>query len=409
MTINMVSRFDRTLLLSEIFSKQDLDRVERALSLALGCGVEIVKPGAVRKSNCSRVEVLWELEPIAHIQSRQATPEQLQGSADILLLLLREAVRYRMASDLHLETVHADYESLQEKHLALQKSETQYRELSKSLEEQVASQVKAIEDAQLKLFRTEKLASVGQLAAGVAHEMNTPLAYIQNNLSAARDYVEGLESFLAAVLEAKSLEAIRESWRKEDIDYIRKDFPTLIGSCLDGVTRLASIISDLKVFSNINRLQRNMDDINARLAAVLQMLRPQIGQEIEITEDFNELPTILCYPAHLGQVFYSLIQNGVQAIQGPGRVAIKTFAGDGFICVSIADTGTGIPEKDLPRIFEPFFTTKEVGKGTGLGLSVVYDIVKAHNGRIEVQSKPGQGSVFSVFLPIEANGADIDE
>ncbi len=393
--------------LSEILSRQQLDRIKRGLSLALKCDVEIVEPGTVKPSDCSRIEVLWELEPIACIDSRQATPEQLRGCVEILLLLLREAVRYRMASDLHLETVHADYESLQEKHLALQKSEAQYRELSKKLEEKVASQVKDIEDAQLKVFQSEKLASVGQLAAGVAHEMNSPLAYIQNNLAAARDYLAGLESFFTAVQDAENLEAILNSWRKEDIEYIREDFPVLIGSCLDGVARLSSIISDLKVFSNINQLQQNLDDINARLTAVLKMLKPQIDERIEILQDFSELPAIPCYPAHLGQVFYSLIQNGTQAIEGTGRVAIKTFVEGGFVCVSITDTGTGIREADLPRIFDPFFTTKEVGKGTGLGLSVVHDVIRAHHGRIVVQSNPGKGSVFTVFLPIEPHDADV--
>ena len=313
-----------------------------------------------------------------------------------------------MASELHVETVSADYQALQEKHEELQKSEKRYRDLSKKLEEKVAAQVKAIEDAQRKVFQSEKLASVGQLAAGVAHELNTPLAYIQNNLSAAKDYLRDLESFFVTVLHSQDLETVRDFWEKEDIEYIRKDFPVLLGSCLDGVARLSSIVADLKVFSNINQQQQSLDDINVRLITVLKMLKSQIGEEIEIVRDFADLPAIQCYPAHLGQVFFNLIQNGVQAIQGPGRVVVRTFERDGHICVAISDTGTGIQEEDMPRIFDPFFTTKEVGKGTGLGLSVIHDIVKAHHGRIEVQSKPGKGSIFTVFLPMITEGITED-
>jgi len=398
-------RFDRQLQLSEVFSENDLDRIRRALSLALNCDIEIVGPGDSPKPGLRRQEILWELEPIGSLESRTASPDQLKGCAGIFLLLLKEAVRYRMASELHVETMIADFEALQEKHAELQESETRYRELAKKLEEKVAAQVKEIKEAERKIFLSEKLASVGQLAAGVAHELNTPLAYIQNNLAAAGDYLRDLESFFAAVQHGEDLEAVRDSWKKTDVDYIREDFPVLLGSCLDGVARLASIVSDLKFFSNINQLQRNLDDINARLVSVLNMLKPQLDERIEIVQDFADLPSILCYPAHLGQVFYNLIQNGAQAIEGKGKVVIRTFEQDGFICVSIADTGAGIQEKDLPRIFDPFFTTKEVGKGTGLGLSVVHDVIKAHHGRIEVRSKPGKGSVFTIFLPVEIKSA----
>jgi len=393
--------FDRQLQLSEVFSEKELDRIKRALSLVLNRTVEIVEPGTSRALDCQRVEIPWALEPIAYLESRDATLDQLKGCVTLFLLLLKEAMRYRMASELHMETVVTDYEVLQEKHAELKKSETRYRELSQRLEEKVAAQVKEINDAERKIFLSEKLASVGQLAAGVAHELNTPLAYILNNLAAAKDYLRDLESFFAAVQYGKDLESMRDAWQKTDIDYIREDFPALLGSCLDGVARLSSIVSDLKIFSTINQQQQNLDDINTRLLTVLKMLKPQIDERIEIVLDFADLPTLLCYPAHLGQVFYNLIQNGAQAIEGKGRVVIKTFEKNGIIGVSVADTGTGIQEEYIPRIFDPFFTTKEVGQGTGLGLSVVHDIVKAHHGRIEVQSKPGKGSIFTVFLPVE--------
>jgi signal transduction histidine kinase len=395
--------FDRQLQLSEVFSARELDRIKRALSLLLGLPVDITATAGSAGAGYSRREILWELEPIGYIDAQGATAEQLNGCTEVFLVLLKEAVRYRMASELHLETISADYEVLQEKHEELQKSEKKYRELSRKLEEKVAAQVKVIEDAQRKAFQSEKLASVGQLAAGVAHELNSPLAYIQNNLSAAKDYLADLESFFATVLQGKDIEAIRDSWEKEEIKYIREDFPVLLDSCLDGVGRLSSIVSDLKVFSNINRQQHSLDDINARLKTVLKILKGQIGERIEVVRNLGDLPAIPCYPAHLGQVFYSLIQNGIQAIEGEGRLEISTSMQDEHICVAVADSGAGISEENLPRIFDPFFTTKEVGKGTGLGLSVIHDVIKAHRGRIEVQSELGKGSIFTVFLPLAGN------
>ena len=144
-----------------------------------------------------------------------------------------------------------------------------------------------------------------------------------------------------------------------------------------------------------------MDDVNARLAAVLSMLKPQIGEQIEIVQECADLPTIPCYPAHLGLAFYNLLQNAVQAIEGKGKVVIRTFTMDVHVGVAVTDTGTGIREEDMPRLFDPFFTTKEVGQGTGLGLSVAHDVVKAHHGKIEVQSQPGKGTTFTILLPIE--------
>jgi two-component system NtrC family sensor kinase len=399
--MSMNGHFDRKFHLKDVLAEKELAGVKRAFSLALSCDVDIAEPEMPRKPGHRYAETLWELEPIARIESKDASLEQLEGCSEILLLLLKETIRYRTASELHMETVRADYKSLREKHNELQNSEQRYKKLSNELEEKVAAQVKEIEGAQRKIFQSEKLASVGQLAAGIAHELNTPLAYIQNNLTAAQDYLKDLESFFTAFSNGSNCDGAKKSWKENGIDDIRKDFPVLVGSCLDGVTRLVSIVSDLKIFSNINLPQQALDNINARLETVLKMLKPQISPDIEIVKNFSDIPDIECYPAYLGQAFYNLIQNGIHAIEGKGRISIRTFKSSDQICVSIADTGTGIPEHEIHRIFDPFFTTKEVGKGTGLGLSVVHDVIKAHHGRIEVKSAPGRGTVFAVFLPDE--------
>ncbi|WP_084456313.1 sensor histidine kinase [Desulfogranum mediterraneum] len=395
------SRFDRQFTLKEIFSVQKMKRIEQALSALLGCQVVLLDLETVPDPDAQHVEILWELEPIAYLASPSAQLDQLRAGAELILILLKEAVQYRMASELHLETIASDYEVLQEKHRELQKSEQRYRELSGRLEEKVAQQVKILEEAQRKIYQSEKLASVGQLAAGVAHELNSPLAFIQHNLTAAKDYLQSLDLFFTAVLHGRDLEAVHDAWEEEDIDFIRTDFPVLFDSCLDGVKRLSSIISDLKVFSNINREHLTRDDVNRRLQTVLAMLKPQIGKEVELVVKFSDLPEIYCYPSYLGQVFYNLIQNGIQAIEGKGKVTITTFASQDEVCISVGDTGIGIKEEHLARIFEPFFTTKEVGQGTGLGLSVIHDIVQAHQGTVEVQSEPDKGSVFTISLPVD--------
>lgn len=396
-----INRFDRQLQLSDIFSTKELDRISLALSSILDCEVEIVEPEAAVRSNCQRVEILWEIETIAYIQSRNATLKKLAGCVELFLILLKEAIRYRMASELHQETVAADFATLQEKHRELQLSEMKYRDLSRQLQEKVAAQVKTIEDAQRKVFQSEKLASVGQLAAGVAHEFNSPLAYIQNNLTAAKEYLHDIESFFASVRNVDDLKAVHESWQKVNIDFILEDFPILLDSCLDGVTKIASIVSDLKVFSGVNQQQLTFGDVNERVQAAMQMLKTQAGQKIDIVQEYSELPAIECYPAYLGQVFYNLIQNAIQAIETEGRVLVKTFKRGDCICVVVSDTGKGISKADMSRIFDPFFTTKEVGTGTGLGLTVIHDIIQAHHGRIEVASTPGKGSTFTVYLPVD--------
>ena len=396
-------QFDRQVRLKELFPERELARLQADFSVLLGCPAMIVDPDTPPSPGRQRAPINWELEPIGYLEAENASREQLRGAVDLLVLLVKGAVRYRMASDLHLEISKDDYETLQKQHAELIVSEKNFRELSEKLEQKVAAQVQAIKTAQLKMYQSEKLASVGQLAAGMAHELNTPLAYILNNLASAEGYLQDLKSYCDLIHQGAEPAKLQEARRTADIDYIFEDFPALLADSLQGVQRAAAIISDLKIFSNINRQDYSIVDINEHLKTVLKMIAPQVNENIEITFDGGKLEKTFCYPALLAQAFYNLILNAVQAVEGKGEVHIATSMTNDIIRILVTDTGIGIKEENLSRIFDPFFTTKVVGSGTGLGLSVIHEALKTHKGRIKVRSTPGSGTTFTIFLPVSSD------
>ena len=400
MSIASPTQFDREFTLSDLLSQSDLERIESSLSGLLGRTVTICGQETAAESGYKRIAIEWELEAIGFIAIENGTDQQLRAASALIQLLIKSAARFQMASDLHIETAHADYEALLENHEALLESESRYKNLSEQLERKVAEQVKTIQVAQSKLYQAEKLASVGRLAAGVAHEINTPLAYIQSNLDSARTYVEDIKVLTDLVEKGADMPALQKAWEKQEIDYVMDDFPQLLQDNMDGVKKVAEIVADLKIFSNIDKSEKVVDDINRRLETVVKMIIPQLPEYVDVSLDLQEIPQLTCRPGHLGQAFYNLILNGAQAISGTGSVHIQTAFLNNEISVSIQDTGCGIAKEDLARIFDPFFTTKDVGAGTGLGLTVISNIIKAHGGRIEVASEVGKGSTFTVFLPL---------
>ena len=392
---------DRDLRLSEVLSAENLKRLQKDLGSLFGSPVVIVDPGIPATPGWKRAPVPWELEPIGYIEVEQATVEQLASGVDLLVLMIKATIQYQLAAEFHLETTLADYHTLENKHKQLQASEARYRELSSHLEEKVAAQVEEINAAQLKIYQAEKLASVGRLAAGVAHELNTPLGFILNNLECGKGYLTDILSFLQEFQQGGSRDNLQRIWQESDIDYLLGDFGSLLADSLEGVQRAAAIVGDLKIFANINRQEYAEVNINEQLKNVIKILESQIkDRQITIAFNAGELPETYCYPAMLAQVFYNIIENGVQAIEGDGQVDIITTLENDMIKVAITDSGSGISKENLTRIFEPFFSTKEIGSGTGLGLSVAYDILRAHRGWIEVESILGVGSTFIVVVPL---------
>lgn len=279
----------------------------------------------------------------------------------------------------------------------------------------------AIENARNrnKLLEAEKMASIGLLAAGVAHEINNPVGFVQSNFGSLERYFEQIMALLESYQEGEGLlDNLAESnesigaWQerlkrlKEDveIDYLKQDIPALMTETKDGILRIRKIVADLKDFSRIDSDQQwEWADLRTGLDSTLNLLSSEIKYRADVVRQYGEVPQIKCLASQLNQVFMNLLVNAAQAIPVGKRGTITVRCGTEAcgVWVAIGDTGAGIPESNLKRIFDPFFTTKPVGKGTGLGLSVVYGTVKKHQGRIDVASEEGKGSTFTVWLPIE--------
>lgn len=262
-----------------------------------------------------------------------------------------------------------------------------------------------LKQSQAQILQQEKMASVGQLAAGVAHEINNPMGFISSNLSSLAKYLERLTGFIRT-LEEKLLqeppdEELAALRKKLKIDYIMDDAVHLVEESLDGAGRVKKIVQGLKNFSRIDQAERLVADINECLDTTINIVWNELKYKCEVKKEYGELPPTVCNPQQLNQMFMNLLVNAAQAIETKGEIRIKTWADQDFIYTRISDTGCGIPQDKIKRVFEPFYTSKEVGKGTGLGLSIVYDIVvKNHQGDIQVESVEGKGTTFTVKIPV---------
>ena len=266
---------------------------------------------------------------------------------------------------------------------------------------------------QAQLIQTEKLASIGQLAAGVAHEINTPIGFVLSNLGTLADYLATLSDALGKyeALVASAPGAIPEQMkhlrRTLDIDYIEEDAPSLIRESRDGIHRVSRIVQNLKDFSQLDSSQEWQEvDLHHGLDATLNLMAGELQQKAEIVRDYAPLPPVECLPMQLNQVFMSLLSNAIHAIETPpGRIIVRTGVRDDAVWVEVIDNGCGVAEDIRAKIFDPFFTTRPVGKGAGLGLALSYGIVRSHHGSIEMESESGRGACFRVLLPVRCTTA----
>jgi two-component system NtrC family sensor kinase len=265
-----------------------------------------------------------------------------------------------------------------------------------------------VQRTQTQLVHAEKMVAVGQLAAGVAHEINNPIGFISSNLGTLNKYAERLFKLIDAyqlVDDALPAEhpariAMAQAREQAELDYLRHDIPELLHESSAGLARVKRIVSDLKDFSQVEESDWQDADLNKVLGNTLNLIWNELNSKAEVIRDFGPLPPVHCIPAQLNQVFMNLLLNAAQAIESSGIITLRTRLAGHAVRISIADNGPGIPEAIQKRIFDPFFTTKAIGQGSGLGLSVAWDIIKTHAGRIEVESAPGSGTTFIMTLPI---------
>lgn len=266
-----------------------------------------------------------------------------------------------------------------------------------------------LKSAQEQAVQSEKLASIGQLAAGVAHEINNPIGYVNSNLSTLQGYVAQLlgaiDDYGAALArsgDAAAAAQVQDIRRRFDIDFLAVDVPQLLTESREGIDRVCKIVHDLKDFSRSDRGATWVRaDVNSGLESTLNIVSNQLKYKAQIVKTFADLPLIECVPSELNQVFLNILMNAGQAITERGIITVTTGQAGDKVWIAIGDDGAGIPADVLPRIFDPFFTTKPVGSGTGLGLAISYGIVTKHHGTIEITSVPGEGTLMRIELPIE--------
>jgi len=294
-------------------------------------------------------------------------------------------------------------EQLEEKNRQITESVRELNEKNAELEEAYA----ALKASQSRVLQQEKMASIGQLAAGVAHEINNPMGFITSNLKSLGKYVDRMSGFIrlqAGIINspgnAALLAELREKEKSLKLDFILDDVGKIIEESLDGSERVRKIVQSLKSFSRGDDGKRIPADINECIESAVTIIWNEIKYKATLRKELGALPRTLCYPNQLNQVFVNLLMNAVHAVRRDREITVRSWHDSGSISASVSDTGCGIPADVLPRIFEPFFTTKEVGQGTGLGLSIAYDIMKGHGGDIEVASEPGSGTTFTLRIPI---------
>ncbi len=264
------------------------------------------------------------------------------------------------------------------------------------------------------LTMADKMASIGQLAAGVAHEINNPVGFVNSNLNSLEGYLSNLKEMmrlnnnllenLQTVENPPTITEIKEkieSYSKEvDSEFILEDIDDLMGDCKEGLNRIKNIVIDLKNFAHPGKEEPENVDINAGIESTLNVISNELKYKAKVTKELGKLPFFKAVPQQLNQVFLNILVNAGHAIEEQGEIAIKTWFENNTVFISISDNGCGISEENMEKIFDPFFTTKEVGKGTGLGMNIAYNIVEKHLGEIKIDSRLGEGTTFTISLPV---------
>ncbi len=267
-----------------------------------------------------------------------------------------------------------------------------------------------LQATQAQLIQHSKLVAIGQLAAGVAHEINNPIAYVISNTKILQGYMSNIQEIITEInnqvmqIDSGSVGRLKEHWvtllNEKNIVFLQEDIQALLKECLEGLNRIKEIVGDLKTFSHTDEGELQQANINQCIDVTLKIVWNELKYKCMVKKEYSSLPLILCNPRQLNQVFMNLLVNAAQAISERGEITIRTQVNNQMIEIEIQDTGSGVKPEHIEKLFDPFFTTKPVGTGTGLGLSISYNIIKKHQGRIEVKSKLNEGTTFTIYLPI---------
>ncbi|SKA09257.1 hypothetical protein SAMN02745119_02617 [Trichlorobacter thiogenes] len=384
-----------------------LDEDERVL---VALGESIVE----QQGMCSeiRLPILVEGEPkgtlllasAGQIPGLEAIARLLQDS---LQLTVTNNLKRMLTTEVHTSIVQESYEQLVSTNHRLMESERRYRTLARDLEIKVKERTAELQQAYQRMLQQEKLAAVGQLAAGMAHEINTPLGFIHSNLNSFAKYQNRMAEMLGLyrLLLAKetSPETIKQQteqrWKELKLDFLLEDSGVLLGQSLEGADRIATIVAQLKGFAHLDGMEQQSMDLQHELKQLLAGLAPQLPPNSRITTDLQPLPPLVCRVPLLLQAFANILDNAIKSRSEGLELTVYARQESDLILVAISDNGCGIPAENLPHIFEPFFTTRPVGSGSGMGLTVAREAIIGAGGSIEVESLAGQGTTCRVTLP----------
>lgn len=399
--MNDEASFDHAWRLDELLDGNVLSQIGHDLEGLLGtpCRIEDERHAPLwgdAPANSPGVALVLELDPVGWLRSA-AADEALRHAAHLLQAFLRTRLSYRMAASLHQESIAEDYAELRRTNARLLASEERYRNLAAQLEVRVQEQLAELEARQQQIFLAARLASVGQLAAGVAHEINNPLGFVRSNFASLQSYLRRL----GCLREGQNLSA--DLRRKLDLDFMLEDADQILNECLAGLDRIGSIVRDLKAFSTVDIHEQHQCDINVCLQQAAAMLEGELPAGISLDLDLTPLPPVPGIAGHLNQAFLNLLRNGMQAIVDThhgGHIRVSSRMREHAVEICITDDGIGMSPEVMTKAFDPFFTTRPIGAGIGLGLSSARSIVLAHGGEIRLNSTPGTGTGVTLRLPL---------
>jgi two-component system NtrC family sensor kinase len=406
MTNSNENEFEKNYTLEELLPPKSRTRISKAM-IQMGMvnfklidceGQILIAEGPL--SNLKQLALAPELEPIGYLQFIESDKKLAEAATMFITDFLQTNWRYQMASSVHLQTSSDDYYELLKKNTLLEESEERYKILNEALEIKVQEQVKNIEDSQRQLYETEKLASIGQLAAGIAHEVNNPMAFISCNLNTASEYLTEIKEYYENFMSSSQKMAPQVGFVQTEIEFVLSDFQKMIQESIEGAKRVTKIVSDLQEFSITDSHKRRLVDISENLEARTKHFIDSFKKRIRFVADIDKLNSTYCNHEHIYRMLFNLISNSVNAIEKYGTINIKCLMQEHNILLIVKDDGNGMDKNTLEKAFEPFFTTQEVGEGVGLGLTVSRDIVKSHGGVIGIESTLFKGTTVRVTLPV---------